>query len=147
LPQRQPAPGDDRSAAAATPAGTIAPASLQDSLTGVASRWLDAYYRGDRATMAAISAKVNVADDRADKERLPRGLNGVQRSLEDVTFRVLGSQAMLTARMTERMDNPGAGQMAQAVSYISHIWTQRDGTWQLYDVRIISASALNRTLR
>ena len=131
----------------AAPAAAIAPASLQDSLTGVAARWLDAYYRGDRATMTAISDKVNVSDDRADKERLPRGLSGVQRSLEDVTFRVLGSQAMLTARMTERMDNPGGGQMAQAVSYVSHIWTQRGGAWQLYDVRIISASALSKSLR
>ena len=73
--------------------------------------------------MAAISAQVNIADDRGEKERLPRGLPGVRRSLDDVNFRAsrrLGDrkEAMLTARMTERMENTAAGQMATAVSYV-----------------------------
>ena len=96
--------------------------------------------------MTAIAPQANVSDDRGDKERLPGGLSGVRRSFDDVNFRVFGSEAMLTARMTERMDNAAAGQMAQAVSFIAHTWTQRNGAWQLYDVRIVSASALSRAI-
>ena len=97
--------------------------------------------------MAAISAQVNVADDRTEKERLPRGLSGVRRSMDDVTLQVVGPEAILTARMTERMDNAAAGQMAQAVSYVSHMWTQKNGTWQLHNIRIISLSTLKSALR
>ena len=96
--------------------------------------------------LSSIAPQANVSDDRASKERLPAGLNGVRRSLEDVSVRVFGSSAMLTARMTERMDNGAAGQMAQAVSFISHMWTQKNGTWQLEEVRIVSASALSRAV-
>lgn len=127
------------------PASGLSPASLQDSLTNTAARWLDAYYRQDRATMAAIAPQANIADDRADKERLPRGLTGVKRSIEDVKLQIVPSGALLTARMTERME--AAGQMAQAVSYVSNIWEQRNGSWQLIDVRIVSASSLSRALR
>jgi hypothetical protein len=129
----------------AAPASAAVETSLQDSLKSIASRWLDAYYRQDKATMASISAQVNIADDRGDKERMPRGLPDVRRSLDDVNFRVIGtSDAMLTARMTERTENPAGGQMA--VSYVAHMWRQRDGTWQLHDVRIVSASALSRAV-
>ena len=97
--------------------------------------------------MAAISAQVNIDDDRGDKEQMPRGLLGVRRSLDDVNFQIIGtSDAMLTARMTERMENPAAGQMAQAVSYVAHMWRQRNGAWQLNAVRIVSASALSRAV-
>ena len=97
--------------------------------------------------MTSISAQVNVTDDRGDKERLPKGLSGVRRTLEDVNVQVVNNnEAMLTARMTERMENVAAGQSAQAVSFISHMWTQRNGTWQLHDVRIMSASTLQRAL-
>ena len=101
--------------------------------------------------MAAISAQVSVADDRGEKERLPRGLPGVRRSLDDVNFRVIETtgdrkEAMLTARMTERMDNSAAGQMATAVSYVAHMWTQQNGTWNLHHVRIVSASTLSRAV-
>src|SRR5688572_15064851 len=123
------------------------PPALQDVLTRDASRWLDAYYRQDRATMASISPQATVSDNRAEKERLPRGLTGVRRSLDDVNFQVAGSEVLFTARMTERMDNAAAGQMAQAVSFVSQMWTQRNGTWQLLDVRIMSASAIARSLR
>jgi len=51
---------------------------------------------------------------------------------------------MFTARMTERME--AAGQMAEAVSFVSHMWTQKNGSWQLYDVRIVSAAALSRAV-
>lgn len=97
--------------------------------------------------MTAISAKVNVSDDRGQNERLPRGLNEVRRSLEDVNFQQVGSEAIITARMTERMDDASAGKMAQAVSFVAHMFTQRNGAWQLYDVRIVSASSLSQSLR
>ena len=140
----------DRQPAAATPApaAPVSPqVSLQNSLANEASRFLDAYYRQDRATMASISTQVNVNDDRPDKERLPRGLTGVRRTLEDVNLQVAGPEAMLTAKMTERMENLAAGQSAQTVSYVSHMWTQRNGTWQLHDVRIVSVSSLKGALR
>ena len=97
--------------------------------------------------MASISPQVNVADDRAERERLPRGLPAVRSSLEDVNFRLVSSDtAMLTARMTERMDDAPGGKMAAAVSFISHIYTQKNGSWQLFDVRIVSASTLSKAL-
>lgn len=97
--------------------------------------------------MASISPQASVSDNRAEKERLPRGLTGVSRSLDEVNFQVAGSEVLFTARMTERMDNAAAGQMAQTVSFVSQMWTQRNGTWQLLDVRIMSASAIARSLR
>ena len=97
--------------------------------------------------MASISPQVNVTDNRGDKERLPRGLTGVRRTLDDVNVQVVNSEAIFTARMTERMENIAAGQSAQAVSFVSHMWTQRNGNWQLHDVTIVSASTLARTLR
>jgi hypothetical protein len=117
-------------------------------LTNVTSRWHDAYYRQDRATMASISPQVDVADDRTERERLPRGLPSVRRSLEDVNFRLVSNDtAMLTARMTERMEDAAAGKMAATVSFISHIYTQRNGSWQLFNVRIVSASTLSKSLQ
>jgi hypothetical protein len=70
---------------ASTPPATQA--SLQESLTNVASRHLDAYYRQDRAMMSALAPQANVSDDRDVKEKLPAGLNGVRRSFESVSFR------------------------------------------------------------
>ena len=97
--------------------------------------------------MASISPQANVSDNRAEKERMPRGLSGVRRTLDEVRFQSAGTEVILTARMTERMDNAAAGQMAQAVSVVSQMWTQRNGSWQLMDVRIMSASAIARSLR
>jgi hypothetical protein len=97
--------------------------------------------------MASISPQVNVADDRAERERLPRGLPAVRRSLDDVKFQqVSDDTAMLTARMTERMDDASAGKMATAVSLVSHIYMRKNGSWQLFDVRIVSASTLGKAL-
>ena len=93
--------------------------------------------------MTAISGvQVSVSDDRPQREKLPAGLAGVRRSLEDVNVLVSGSDAILTAKMTERMDS--SGQMAQSVSFVSHMWTQSNGLWQLHNVRIVSAAALGR---
>jgi hypothetical protein len=144
---RPSAAAGDRPTIVPTPPTAATQRSLQDSLTSVATRWLDAYYRQDRATMASISAQVTIADDRSDRERLPRGLTGVQRSLEDVNFSVVTTEAMLTARMTERMENSAAGQMAQAVTFIHFMWSQRNGSWQLHSVRLVSMSRLSKSVR
>ena len=95
--------------------------------------------------MAAIAPQANVSDDRNEKERMPRGLVGVKRSMEDVKLTVVGPAASLTARVTERMD--GTGQMASTVSLVSNIWEQRNGSWQLLEVRIVSPSGVGRNLR
>ena len=97
--------------------------------------------------MAAISAQVSVQDERPDKERLPRGLNAVRRTLDDVNFQLVGQEAMLTARMTERMEDTAGAQMAQAVTFVHQMWSLRSGTWQLHTVRLMSASGLSRALR
>jgi hypothetical protein len=95
--------------------------------------------------MASISPKVNIADDRGEKDRLPRGLPAVQRSFDGLQFRVVGPVAMLTAKMTERSDSATAGRMS--VSYISHIWTQRNGGWEMDEVRIVSAATVAQKVR
>ena len=140
LTPRPPAATPERSAAAAP--APVAQVSLQESMTNTLARWLDAHYRQDRATMAAIAPQANVSDSRNEKERMPRGLVGVKRSLEDVKIVPAGPAATLTARVTERME--GAGEMASRVSLISNIWEQqRDGSWQLIDVRIVSPSGIS----
>ena len=97
--------------------------------------------------MASISPQVNVSDSRGDKERLPRGLTGVRRTLDAVNVQVVNSEAIFTARMTERMENIVAGQSTQAVSFVSHMWTNRNGNWQLHDVTIVSATTLAGKLK
>ena len=97
--------------------------------------------------MASISPQTTVSDQRAERERLPGGLNGVRRSLDEVRVQFAGSEVLLTARMTERMENVAAGQMSQAVSFVSQMWTQRNGNWQLMDVRLMSAAAIAQSLR
>jgi len=97
--------------------------------------------------MASISPQVNVSDSRGDKERLPRGLTGVRRTLDAVNVQVVNSEAIFTARMTERMENIVAGQSTQAVSFVSHMWTNRNGNWQLHDVTIVAASTLAGKLK
>ena len=96
--------------------------------------------------MLAIAPQANVSDRRGDKERMPRGLSGVKRSLDDVRMNKPNANVlMLTARITERMET--SGQMAEAVSFVSNLWEQRNGSWQLVDVTIASASSISRGLR
>jgi hypothetical protein len=131
------------------PAGRAAAgSSLQEEFVRAAEQWLAAYYRQDRNAMAVFSeAQLSIADERSAKERLPPGLAGARQSLEDVNFQVFGDGAVLSAKLTERWENTGAAQMAMSESFVSQIWTRRAGTWRLTDVRIVSASTLNRTFR
>jgi hypothetical protein len=133
-----------------TPPGKAAAGALstQGEIVRAAERWLDAYYRQDRNAMAAFSDEpVSVSDERTGKERLPQGLAGVRRSLEDVNLQVFGENAIFTAKLTERWENIAVARMAMSDSFVSQIWTRRAGTWRLTDVRIVSASTLNRTFR
>ena len=144
------APGLPPVIAPETPPGKAAAGALstQGEIVRAAERWLDAYYRRDSNTMAAFSdAQLSVSDERTEKERLPQGLAGVRRSLEDVNLQVFGESAIFTAKLTERWENIGVARMATADSFVSQIWTRRAGTWRLADVRIVSASTLNRTFR
>ena len=94
--------------------------------------------------MAALATpQLSVLDERPPAERLPPGTIGVRRSLEDVNVRMFGNYAMFAAKMTERAD----GGVPASVAFVSQMWTRRDGAWRLTDVRIASASAVNRTLR
>ena len=122
--------------------------SLQEKFVRAAEQWLDAYYRQDRNAMAVFSeAQLSVSDERTERERLPPGLAGARRSLEDVNLQVFGDNAVFSAKLTERWENIGAGRMTMSESFVSQVWTRRAGTWRLTDVRIVSASTLNRTFR
>jgi hypothetical protein len=123
------------------------PSPVRDQLVASAERWLDAYYARDRARLAAFaSAPPKVSDERTEQERLPPGLAGVQRTLSDTNVQVAGFSAVLTAKITERSgDQPLA--RPEVVSFLSQIWIQRGGVWQLSEVRIVSAGALNRSFR
>lgn len=139
-------PGVAPEAASANPGtGT---ASLREELVAAAERWLDAYYRQDRARMTALSSlQVTVSDERADTDRLPGGLSGVRRTLDDANLQVFGSAAVLTARVTERAEDLAAGRTAQSVSFISQMWTHGAGGWQLNDVRVASKGAVDKGFR
>lgn len=98
-----------------TAAGAL---SLQEEFVGAAERWLDAYYRRDRNAMAAFSdAQLSVSDERTENERLPQGLAGVRRSLEDVNLQLFGESAIFTAKMTERWENIAVARMATSDSF------------------------------
>ena len=135
-----------------TPTSGAAPAvaapapNPQADIARVAERWLDAYYRQDRATMATLAApQLILSDERAATDRLPAGLSPVHREMQEVSVRVFGSDAMYVARMTERLENAPAGSASGA--FVSQMWTMRDGAWHLTNVRIVGATAVGRSVR
>ena len=112
----------------------------------MAERWLDAYYRQDRSAMASLSApQLVLSDERVAAERLPPGLSPVRRDIQDVSVTVFGSDAIYTARLTERMETAPAGSAPGA--FVSQMWTMRDGAWRLTNVRIASAATVSRSVR
>jgi hypothetical protein len=117
---------------------------VSEQLLGPTERWLAAYYRRDRVGMAALSSpQLSVSDERTERDRLPPGLAGVRRVLDNVNVQVFGENAILTARMTERMEDLAMGRTMQSVSFVSLVWTRRGGTWQLDDVRVVAEAKLN----
>ena len=93
---------------------------------------------------AVSSGDVDVADERADNERLPRGMIGVRRTLGDVGLQVFGENALLTARMTEQADDLPRGRTILTTSFVWQMWAHRTGRWELDNVRIVGAEALAR---
>ena len=148
----RPAPAPPPVREVPTPTSGAAPAvaapapNPQADIARVAERWLDAYYRQDRAAMATLAApQLILSDERAATDRLPAGLSPVHREMQDVSVRVFGSDAIYVARMTERLENAPAGSASGA--FVSQMWTMRDGAWHLTNVRIVGAAAVSKPVR
>jgi hypothetical protein len=113
--------------------------ATQLAIISAGQLWLDAYYRRDSEGMAAVAARdPNVADERQLNERLPEGLQNVQRVFEGVQLELFGDGALFTARMTERADI-GGEPLAQA-SVVSQMWVRQGGQWRLTGVRLLGQS-------
>lgn len=129
------------------PSGALAPFT-SDDLLPAAERWLEAYYVQDQQRLAALSrGRPTVSDERAESERLPAGLANVRRTVEEAKVHVYGTTAILTARVTERAGTGAPGAGPEAVAFVSQMWTQRAGGWELDEVRIVSAAAVSRAFR
>jgi ketosteroid isomerase-like protein len=116
----------------------------QSAIALAGARWLDAYQRLDRSTMAAFATEdIVVLDERSPAERFPEGAD-VRRSLDQVQVQLAGNAGTLTAAMTE--DATIAGQQ-QHISRVSQTWLQQDGDWRLIQVRIISEARLRQFAR
>ena len=95
--------------------------------------------------MGALSTtSMTISDERKPEERLPAGLTSVRRSLSDPNVQVFGTDAIITAKVTERVEGPGGHTSA---GFISQMWTRRAGVWQVTDVRIVSAAAVERAFK
>ena len=138
---------DAPAATAGTAAAPPAPAApnAQAEIARVAERWLDAYYRQDRAAMASLSApQLILSDERVNAERMPPGLS-IRRDIQDAKVSIFGSDALYVARVTERLETAPAGSTPGA--FVSQMWTMRDGAWRLTNVRIVSAVSVGRSVR
>jgi hypothetical protein len=107
-------------------------------LVSAAERWLDAYYRGERAS--GEGPQPAVKDERTSDQRLPPRLTDVRRTLDDVRLQLVGDSALFTARMIER------SQIGERIvthnSLVSQMWMRKGGSWRLVDVRIVSEPRL-----
>jgi hypothetical protein len=113
--------------------------ATQLAIVSAGQQWLDAYYRRDSGGMAALAARdPNVADERQLNERLPEGLQDVQRVFEGVQLELFGDGALFTARMTERA-NIGGEPLTQT-SVVSQMWVRQGGQWRLTGVRLLGQS-------
>ena len=136
--------GTGTAAPPAPPAPT--PPNPQTEIARAAERWMDAYYRQDRATMASLSApQLILSDERVSADRLPPGLSSIRRDIQDAKVSIFGSDALYVARVTERLDTAPAGSAPGA--FVSQMWTMRDGAWRLTNVRIVSATSVSRSVR
>jgi hypothetical protein len=118
--------------------------AAESEVLAAAERWLEAYHREDRATMARLSAEnLLLADERSADERFPPGLSDVQRKLDGVRVQISADMAVLTAVMTERS---GSSTTAR-VSPVSQIWVLGEGEWKVRQARFVSEARLNQVLR
>jgi hypothetical protein len=138
------------SAAAAAPPSRPAPETSAESFSAAgavvaaARQWLDAYYRQDKAAMAALSTEnVTLADERRPDERLPSGLADVKRTLDRPSVQIAAETAVLTAVMTEQ----SATQPTPRVSPVSQVWVLSGGQWKVRQARFVSEARLNQVFR
>jgi hypothetical protein len=112
-------------------------------VVAAARQWLDAYYRQDKAAMAALSTEnVTLADERRPEERLPSGLADVRRSLDNSSVQIAAETAVLTAVMTEQSSTS-----TPRVSPVSQVWVLSGGQWKVRQARFVSEARLNQIFR
>jgi hypothetical protein len=132
-------PRDGGTAASSAGGGPSDIAAVDIEIRRLTARWIDTYFSGDPVAVAsATPEQFALVDSRPPSARVPAGTPGVERSLDDVRVEVAGNGAVLSARLVERM--PGA-QGRQHVSFISAVWTMREGEWVLMVVRLAAPSA------
>jgi hypothetical protein len=131
----------------APPAATVAQPPARPQLTpeleilNANSRWFEAYYAGDRATMQAFAAPDFTLADERTGNRLPAApMGGVQRSMDQVRVEVAGDGAVLSARLIERLTVDGS--TVQHISMVSQVWIRQSGRWRLVNVRFVDAANL-----
>lgn len=112
--------------------------SADGRLVAAAERWLDAYYRGERAP-GDVPQPV-VKDERTSDQRLPPKLPEVHRTLDDVRLQLVGDSALVTAKMTEQ--SLVGDRTVSHDSLVSQMWMRSGASWRLVDVRIISEPKL-----
>jgi hypothetical protein len=126
------------------PSATAESASAEGAVVAAARQWLDAYYRQDKAAMAALSTEnVTLADERRPDERLPTGLADVKRTLDRPSVQIAAETAVLTAMMTEQ----SAALPAPRVSPVAQVWVLSGGQWKVRQARFVSESRLNQAFR
>lgn len=124
-------------AASSTKAGPQPPAqdSARAEIVAASERWLDAYYRHDRARLATMTIpNVGLLDERRAPQRLPEGLAVVRRTLDRLQFEQRGETAILGGRITER--SLAGAEVLQHGFVISQNWVRRANQWRLAGVRI-----------
>jgi len=133
-------------APAARPEATApATASPATAVVAAARRWLDAYHRQDRATMAALATdNMLLTDERRSEERLPPGVDNVTRTLDRVSVQIAADTAVLTAVMTEQSE-AAPGPRVSPVSQV--LVLGGDGQWKVRQVRFVSDTRLNQVFR
>jgi hypothetical protein len=115
--------------------------SAQTEILETDRQWFDSYYRGDRASMARLSAPgFELVDSRAPADRLVPGSVPPARTLQDVRIDIHGEGAVLSGRMIER----SAGSDAERAAFVSEVWVKRDGEWRLLGVRLASDSQVRQ---
>ena len=124
------------------PPASVGGPSLESTLVNAAQMWLDAYYRQDRASLAAQSTEnMIVADERSPQDRFPSGIGSVRRTLDRVKIDAAADTAVLTGTMTERAEG------LERVSLVSQVWVLRGGVWRLWQARLVSEATLNQIPR
>lgn len=153
VPQSIEAPLDSLvpTATSPRPVATTAPPSpgvVRDPLAVAGEQWLSAYLQEDEARLAALSTRgIRVSDERGADERVPGGAAGRRWTILDTTVQHHGADAVVTARLIETGDAAGDAPPLRFEAFASQMWTNRGGTWQVYETRIVSAAALRRAFR